>query len=82
MTGLVKQTKIDSKWGLSPEAAIKELRERVHIKITRKDGLQVGFKGKRKEKSDLDELSQTLFMGGAQLLSQKDPEYSQLFKGK
>ncbi len=79
MSGVVKHTKIAARWEMSEEQAIKALRGRLHLKLNPKGGLQVGFKGKRKEKNDLNILSQTLFGAGSKLLSKNHPSFRDLF---
>jgi len=82
LSGLAKESKVASSWGVSDDSIVENLRKRLFINIDKRRGLQVGFKGKRKETEDLNKLSGMLFNYGAQIIIKNDPEFGKIFKAE
>jgi len=79
---VIKRTKITSTWEIDDEAALKELKERLIVRLHKSNGLEIGFAGKRKEDDELNKLSEVLFNFGTQIIAKTEAPISKYFVNK
>ncbi len=76
---ITAETKIASRWNISEEEAVSELKKRLILNLNPTKGLQIGFKGKRKEADELNLLSNMAYQLIAGFYVQQKPEHKAIF---